>query len=389
MNILYIVPGGVDPSGTVRVIPALLALIKRTASRHNLTVAALRQFEAYREYELLGAHVINLGDAFPSVPGINFIRKFLRLLLALKRNGFKADLVHTFWFGETSSLGVGLSRLRQCPVVCSLCGGELVGFQDIAYGGLLDRRMRVHNWLAMRSAYSVTAGSGTSQALVKKNRQDAVLIPLLPEFKQVQKLPANSGYKGNDPKHPKRLLTVSTINQVKEPRTLLNALHLASKKIPDIRLDWVGEDTMHREIQKLADKLGMTRHIRFHGFKTQSQLSAYYGEADVYVQASRYECQGVSVCEAAAAGLALVGTDTGILKDLAPDAAVSVPASDHQKLAEAIVEVMQNDALRENLQRNAATWALENTADRTAEDFENLYLDLTDHSNGLRRGTLP
>ena len=61
MKILMIVPGGVHRSGRMYVIPALLALLKRLAAHHEVTVIALRQYPDFRRYELLNAEVFNLG----------------------------------------------------------------------------------------------------------------------------------------------------------------------------------------------------------------------------------------------------------------------------------------------------------------------------------------
>lgn len=61
MRIGLIVPGGVDRSARVRVIPVLLALIERLARRHQVLVVAINQEPEACEYDLLGAHVVNLG----------------------------------------------------------------------------------------------------------------------------------------------------------------------------------------------------------------------------------------------------------------------------------------------------------------------------------------
>src|SRR5215469_1742163 len=63
MRIALFVPGGVDRSGTDRVIPALLALIERLARRHAVLVLALTSAPAIGRYELLGATVHDAGGA--------------------------------------------------------------------------------------------------------------------------------------------------------------------------------------------------------------------------------------------------------------------------------------------------------------------------------------
>ncbi len=56
-----IVPGGVDRSGEVRVIPALLALVRRLAAKHELHVFATHQEPMPGSWSLEGARVHNLG----------------------------------------------------------------------------------------------------------------------------------------------------------------------------------------------------------------------------------------------------------------------------------------------------------------------------------------
>ena len=58
MKIALVVPGGVDRSGEVRVIPALLALIRRLAAAHDVHVFALAQEPGPGAWMLEGAHVL-------------------------------------------------------------------------------------------------------------------------------------------------------------------------------------------------------------------------------------------------------------------------------------------------------------------------------------------
>jgi len=60
---------------------------------------------------------------------------------------------------------------------------------------------------------------------------------------------------------------------------------------------------------------------------------------------SRHESQGMVVLEAAALGLPTVGSDLGVVRDLAPDAAVAVLTGDVRALARATAEFL-NDGER-------------------------------------------
>ena len=61
MKLALVTPGGVDESGTTRVIPAFLWLIERLARNHDVHVFAIAQEPRPRDWTLLGARVHNVG----------------------------------------------------------------------------------------------------------------------------------------------------------------------------------------------------------------------------------------------------------------------------------------------------------------------------------------
>lgn len=66
-------------------------------------------------------------------------------------------------------------------------------------------------------------------------------------------------------------------------------------------------------------------------------LAQRYCEADVFVQASLHEAQGMSVLEAAACGMAIAGTPVGVLPELAErGGAIAASGFDANAIAEAI-----------------------------------------------------
>ena len=366
MNLLMIIPGGLDPDGPKRVIPVLEALVARLSARHAVQVVSLRQFPGYREYPHSGARVFNLGYPVGRTAGLELPVQAGRLLGVLRRSARPVDLVHAFWIGNPGILGLLASRRLGVPLVATVGGGEIVALPEIGYGGRLAWGSRLKATAALRRADAVTAGSPFALASIRGARPDAQCIPLFPEPLRFAPSPAPPG-------PPWRLLTVSTVNRVKDPVTLLGALRLVADRIHDVHLDWVGEDILEGEARRLAKTLDLDDTVTFHGFEPNETLARRYAGAHLYVQASRFESQGVSVCEAAAAGLALVGTEVGLLADLAPERAAAVPVGDPGALAEAIVRLLRDPGERRRLGEAAAAWAAESTADTTAESFDRLY----------------
>src|SRR3974390_3310964 len=102
MRIALVVPGGVDRSGEYRVIPALLALIERLARGNDVHVFAFAQEAQAAEWDLLGAHVYNVGAS----------RARLRAVRSIWRQHRVApfDVVHAIWSGPCGLVAVAAGR---------------------------------------------------------------------------------------------------------------------------------------------------------------------------------------------------------------------------------------------------------------------------------------
>ncbi|MGA7991577.1 MAG: glycosyltransferase family 4 protein, partial [Thermoanaerobaculia bacterium] len=317
MRIAIVVPGGVDRSGTERVIPAILWLIERLAARHETHVFALAQEQAPADWALRGAAVHNLGLAARSRwPGEALLAAGRRLRSGLSVHG-PFDVVHAFWANNPGFLATWAARAFGIPVVVSLAGGELTALPDIGYGGQLHFRERLKTARTLRRAARVTAASAPMLEAARARGVNAALVPLgVPRVRFAEPLERDAN---------SRLLLVGSLNRVKDVPTALKALRGIVDEFPAAHLDVVGEDVLAGEVPRAASALGLSGHVTFHGFLPADALLPFYRRADLLVHSSRHEAGPLVVLEAAACRVPTVGTAVGHIREMAPAAAWSVP----------------------------------------------------------------
>jgi glycosyltransferase involved in cell wall biosynthesis len=365
MRIGLVVTGGFDRSARERVTPSLLWLVERLARRHDVHVFVLHYYPESCSYPLLGAAVHDIGRV-EGPRGLGRTRQRRRLSAAIAAHG-PLDLIHAYQ-GMPAIVSAPIARRLRVPLVITLDSGELIAIDDIEYG--LQRRWfdRRSVAFALRAAARVTVTTG----YMDKRLRDAAgglradVVPLgidAGSFSPAARLDGP----------PWRLLRVASINAVKDYPTLLRALdHLAGHGL-DVQLDIVGDDTMDGAAQAMTQALGLASRVTFHGFHPTDRLTDFYARAHLHVVSSRHEAAGMVVLEAAATGLATVGTAVGHVADWHGDRAVAVPTQDPVALASAIADLLHDRERRACIAANAREWTLAHDADWTAGEFERIY----------------
>jgi len=370
MKIALFVPGGVDRSGEVRVIPALVALIDRIARKHELHVFATHQEPEPGTWELRGARIHNIGEP-------RRLHRAISLVLAEHRRS-PFHVCHSIWAGRSGALAVLSARLLRVPSLVHLAGGELVALDDIAYGGCRTLRGRILNRCVLQFADSVTAAS---QPICDLGAQFGVRVERVPLGIDPESWPAAEP-RPRPPDEAPRLVHVASLNPVKDQLTLMRALATLVDRGTKFTLDIVGEDTLDGRIQSAAWSLGIADKVRFHGFLPQRQLRPIVESAHLLVMSSRHEAGPIVVLEAAAVGVPTVGTAVGHIAEWSPAAALAVPCADSIALGAAIRILIDDDGRRLRLAAEARRRARLTDADCTTRNFCAIY-DRLIHSGAV------
>jgi glycosyltransferase involved in cell wall biosynthesis len=123
-------------------------------------------------------------------------------------------------------------------------------------------------------------------------------------------------------------------------------------------------------------------HLRLLGPIGESTLQALYGQASIFVSASRYEPFGLAVLEAALAGAPLVLSDIPTFHELWSDAATFCAAEDPEAFASAIRRLLNDPAERARMGRAAQIRAQRYTSAAMTDRVLDLYCSVLPHASG-------
>jgi glycosyltransferase involved in cell wall biosynthesis len=373
VRIALVATGGFDPAGR-DVVPALLWLVERLARRHEVHVFALHYYPEPRTYPLGGATIHDIGRV-GGPPGVRRIRVLARLRRAIAGAG-AFDVLHGYW-GLPAALASAIGRRIGVPVVTTFDSGELVALDDIGYG--LQRR-----WIDRRAVGRAMAGAARvtvcTEYMARLPALAGARVDIVPIGVDAMCFPAPAAPPPDGP--PWRLLRVASLNAVKDYPTLLHALGAVVARIPDVRLDVVGGDTLHGAIHSLAREAGVGAQVAFHGLQPSGALAAFYAGAHLHIVSSRHEAANVATLEAAAAGVPTAGTSVGYVADWSRDGrSAAVPIGDHRALASAIVDLLHDRERRLRIAAAARAWTLAHDADWTAAQFDAIYREVAGGSS--------
>ena len=371
MKIAIVVPGGLHPSGQEQVVPSWLALLERLAKSHEIHAFALKHLDRPQSYQLRGFTVHDLGR--PSSPiGLTRWMQERALHAAMAEHG-PFDVIHGCYADPAGQLAARAGRRFMIPSVVTCDSGEFVSLPKIDYGSqrTVSGRKAVRDACTLASKVHVcTTFMG---ALAARHNVAATVIPLTSVTSQAAaiKWPLAPRASGTF-----RIVQVASHSRVKNQRLLIDALSIVRETI-DAHLDLVGEDTLGGELQKHAGKIGLGAHVAFHGFLPQPRVLEVLSRSDLYVQSSLHEAAGVSVLEAAAAGVPVLGTLAGYVADWSPTKAMALGDAIPESLADAILTLHADPDRRRSMAALARTFSIAHDATWTASQFEKLYSSLT------------
>ena len=174
------------------------------------------------------------------------------------------------------------------------------------------------------------------------------------------------------------ILAVGTLEPRKNYPTLIRAFARARQaaRLPHALVIVGRKGWVYEPIFAAVDDLGLHDEVIFPGFVPDEELPALYNGADVLVTPSFYEGFGLPALEAMACGTPVIVSDVSSLPEVVGEAGVRIDPRDEAGLAEAIVRVVGDSALRAGLREAGLRRAREFTWDRAARELLGVYARL-------------
>ena len=160
------------------------------------------------------------------------------------------------------------------------------------------------------------------------------------------------------------IVSITRFTNQKRVDYLIKAMALIVEKRPSAQLEIYGTGPLQSEIENLINKFGLENNVTINQPVTQKRLREIYNKASVVVLNSFEEGFGLALSEAMLCGTAVVGVDCGGITDIINnnETGLLVEPDNSQHLANALLKLIEDDSLRNNLADRGHKYATETFA---------------------------
>jgi len=246
---------------------------------------------------------------------------FLKSFSLIKKE--KIQLLHCQGL-LSAILGWCLKRLTGVPYIVTVQSLEKKGFwEKLAY---------------RNAAFCIAASSAVKEYFQSMGIENITIIPNGIDIKRFEKLNRQEARNKLGLNDEFAIITVARLERRKGLEFLIRAL--PELKFPFVCL-LVGDGEERGNLENLSEKLGVSDKVKFLGQIDSKEIPGYLAAADCFVLPSLEEGFGIVVLEAQAAGLPVIGTNIGGIKDIIENGKTGllVEPADPKEIAVAITKV--------------------------------------------------
>lgn len=164
---------------------------------------------------------------------------------------------------------------------------------------------------------------------------------------------------------------VARFEEIKNHDMLLRAFSIAEKEMPNIRLLLVGDGSLLKKEKQLVKRLGVESKVIFKG--QRNNIPDILKESDICVISSKSEAFSIALVEAMAAGLPVIVTSVGGMRDIVDGNGVLVENDDEYAFAEAMMSLACDEKKRKLMGERSVQLAQQYNTENIIEQYIELY----------------
>ncbi len=276
-------------------------IVKELSAIQDITVICSRQPEQKKDSVVCGARVLRVGPATPySNKGFVVRRSLTALLMLFKGIAQKSDIVEgaSFMSYVPAFLTGVFLRAQARATWHETWLGEWIqhkGFVTGMLGEIWERIALKFHWDMI-----ITVSDFTEQKLIAYKPYFKQITHTLPNGIDYELLSQLSVTKHKKP----TIMTFGRLSQQKDVQTLIRAIKILSKDIPEVQCNIIGDGPARAELEQLTKELGLQNRVNFLGKKVKykDHITAAK-QCHVYCSPSLLEGFGITLIEAMALGL--------------------------------------------------------------------------------------
>lgn len=344
-------------------IPVLSSFVREVSLKNEVIVFSLSSVNpGYKtnDYTLLS----------PS-KGLSMLGKcyWLMTTFFLQYKEKKIHIIHAFWGYPSGIFSAVIKLILKIPLIIHLQGGDSVYLADIKYGIFGNRVIAMFARWAYNLADELVVLTNFQKAKLTENFKGK-LPKVIPFGVDNDIFNDSDCYKKL--KAPYRFLHIAHISPVKNQKLLLDAFKEILQKV-DSELKMFGCDTLDGKIHQYANEIGIASNVHFLGDVPHKEVISQLKNTDLLIHTSFYEAQGIAISEAIASGVAVCGTDVGLISDLEKICTITSPVGEKNKLVQNVLNLIVDSDLYNKKVEEGIVWSKEHDIHWTVGEFEKLY----------------
>lgn len=225
--------------------------------------------------------------------------------------------------------------------------------------------------IALKKMNKIVAVSNYTKSLIQVNREVIVIPNGIDLLKWNIEISSDKSLKGNP--------VLTTVGRVSSRKGQLNVIKLLPdllSQFPEIHYHCVGIPTEAENFNKVAEDLGVLKHITFHGSVDADILKQILKKTDIFIMLSAesrtgdVEGFGIAILEANTFGVPAIGTKGCGIEDAIDNYKSGILIDNNAlKLKEAVGDILEN---KDDYQKSSISWAQKHSWNKII----NMYLTL-------------